>query len=296
MAPVGSLGESVSEKLTGENFMIWRAQVMPAIRGAQLVGYLDGSIKAPETDIISKDDKGEEVQIPNPVYARWILQDQTVLGYLLRNMTREVLVQVAGLESAAEVWASVTEMFSAVSQSRIVQLQTALAKTQKENMTGKAYFGRIKALADEMGNAGQKLDEAQIISYILAGLDDQYDGFVVSINPLLKTTTKVSISDLYSMFLPYEARLEGRISGNNGNLGGNDLSANAASRGGYGNRGGGGGFGQRGGRSGGGCNNDGGRGNGSQSYNSGGGGYYPQNNNGGGGYSSQGGDTSQTDL
>jgi hypothetical protein len=284
MAPSGnSLGESLSEKLTGEKFMIWKTQAMPAIRGAQLAGYLDGSIKAPEVELITKDDTGKELNIPNPAYARWIAEDQTVLGYLLRNMTREVLVQVAGLESAEEVWVSVTEMFSAVSQSRIVHLHTALAKTQKENMSAKAYFGRIKSLADEMANAGERLDDTQVISYILAGLDDQYDGFVASITTLLKTATKVTVSNLFSMFLPYEARLEGRTPGNGSFGGGSDISANAASRGGYGNRGGGGGYGQRGGRNNGGRGNyGGGRGGGQQNYN-GGGGFYPQNNNGGGG-------------
>jgi hypothetical protein len=263
--------------------MIWKTQAMPAIRGAQLAGYLDGSIKAPEVELITKDDTGKELNIPNPAYARWIAEDQTVPGYLLRNMTREVLVQVAGLESAEEVWVSVTEMFSAVSQSRIVHLHTALAKTQKENMSAKAYFGRIKSLADEMANAGERLDDTQVISYILAGLDDQYDGFVASITALLKTATKVTVSNLFSMFLPYEARLEGRTPGNGSFGGGSDISANAASRGGYGNRGGGGGYGQRGGRNNGGRGNyGGGRGGGQQNYN-GGGGFYPQNNNGGGG-------------
>ena len=83
MAPAGgSLGESVSKKLTGENFMIWKAQVMPAIRGAMLAGYLDGSIQEPAAEIVTKDDDGKEVKITNPEYARWISQDQTVLGYL----------------------------------------------------------------------------------------------------------------------------------------------------------------------------------------------------------------------
>jgi hypothetical protein len=157
-----------------------------------LAGYLNGPIQEPEVEITTKDDSGKEVKIPNPAYAHWISQDQMVLVYLLRNMTREVLVQVAGLNSAAEVWASISEMFSAVSQSRIVHLRTALAKTQKENMCGKAYFGRIKSFADQMANAGQKLTDTDVISYILAGLDDQYDGFVASIMALLKTAIKVT--------------------------------------------------------------------------------------------------------
>ena len=206
-------------------------------------------------------------------------------------MTREILVQVAGLDTAAAVWASVTEMFSSVSKGRIVQLRTQLAQTRKENMTGKAYFGRIKALADEMANAGKKLDDEDIISYILAGLDDQYDGFVASINALLKAEKHVSLGDLYSMFVPYEARLEGRNPGNSANGGTLDLSINAASHGGYGNNRGGG-FGNRGGRGGGHGNfnnGGGGRGGGSQNHNSGGNfnsqggnGQYQQRQGGGG--------------
>ncbi|KAK1629908.1 hypothetical protein QYE76_004223 [Lolium multiflorum] len=119
MAPVGgSLGKSVSEKLTGENFLIWKTQVLPPIRGAQLTGYLDGTVPEPEKEVAAKDNDGKDVNIPNPEYARWIAQDQTVLGYLW-NMTREVPVQVAGLSSSVEVWTAVKEMFSLVSKAHV---------------------------------------------------------------------------------------------------------------------------------------------------------------------------------
>jgi hypothetical protein len=42
-----NLGALPSEKLTRFNFPMWRAQILPAIRGAQLVGILDGSDAAP---------------------------------------------------------------------------------------------------------------------------------------------------------------------------------------------------------------------------------------------------------
>jgi hypothetical protein len=41
----------VTEKLTRSNFNLWKAQVMPAIRGAQLEGLLDGSDAAPPKEI-----------------------------------------------------------------------------------------------------------------------------------------------------------------------------------------------------------------------------------------------------
>jgi hypothetical protein len=98
--------------------------VLPPIRGAQLTCYLDGTVPEPEKEVDVKDNDGKDVKIPNPEYARWIAQDQPVLGYLLRNMTREVPVQVAGLSSSVEVWIAVTEMFSSVSKAHVVQLRT----------------------------------------------------------------------------------------------------------------------------------------------------------------------------
>jgi hypothetical protein len=81
---------------------------MMAIRGAQVFGYLDGSEVEPEKEIVGNDKDGKEVKMPNPDYKRWITQDQSMLGYLLRNMMREVLVQVIGLASAHEVWTDIT--------------------------------------------------------------------------------------------------------------------------------------------------------------------------------------------
>jgi hypothetical protein len=112
------------------------------------------------------------VKTPNPAYALWISQDQSVLSYLLRNMTREVLVQVVGLKSLATVWKAVTEMFLSQSKARVVQLHTQLVQTRMDNMTGAAYFGRIKTLANEMATAGKCLDDEDVASYILAGVDD----------------------------------------------------------------------------------------------------------------------------
>jgi hypothetical protein len=45
----------VTEKLTRENYLLWKAQVLPAIRGARLIGYLDGSITALEEKLQGKE-------------------------------------------------------------------------------------------------------------------------------------------------------------------------------------------------------------------------------------------------
>jgi hypothetical protein len=82
----------------------------------------------------------------------------------------------------------------------------------------------IKGLSDEMAAAGKPMDTVDVISYILAGLDNEYDGFVAAINALLKAQKDVSLSDVYSQFMTYESRVEARTAGDG-------ASVNAATRG-----------------------------------------------------------------
>jgi hypothetical protein len=42
------------------------------------------------------DKDGKETFVPNPDYACWISLDQCVLGYLVRNMSREIITQMVG--------------------------------------------------------------------------------------------------------------------------------------------------------------------------------------------------------
>jgi hypothetical protein len=174
------------------------------------MGFLDGSIAEPAKEVTSTDKDGKEVKTPNPEYARWIAQDQAVLSYLVGNMAREVLTQVVGLTSTAAVWKAVTDMLSSQSKSLVVYLRTQLNQTRRENFSSwSLYFDRIKALADEMTMAGKHQDDDDIASYILAGLDDEYNGFVAAITALIKAQQSIRLGDLYSQFLTYESRLEG---------------------------------------------------------------------------------------
>jgi hypothetical protein len=60
-------GSDATKKLSRGNFILWQAQVLPAIKGTCLTGYLDGSIEAPKEDIaVKKGDK--DITEPNPDY------------------------------------------------------------------------------------------------------------------------------------------------------------------------------------------------------------------------------------
>ncbi|KAF0904992.1 hypothetical protein E2562_039333 [Oryza meyeriana var. granulata] len=88
-----SLSIPVSEKLTRENYLLWRAQVLPAIRAAQLEGFLDGSeSEPPKTLTVDKDSK--KMEVANPDYVTWRVRDQHVLTYLVTSLSREKLIEM----------------------------------------------------------------------------------------------------------------------------------------------------------------------------------------------------------
>jgi hypothetical protein len=44
------------------------------------------------------------------------------------------------------------------------------------------YFGKLKAIVDELALAGKKLDEYDIINSLLSGLDSEYNPLVEAIS------------------------------------------------------------------------------------------------------------------
>jgi hypothetical protein len=81
----------------------------------------------------------------------------------------------------------------------------ALATTQKGSSSADEYVAKMKTLADEMASAGKKLDDEELISYILAGLDYEYNSLVSSIAARVEPVT---LGDMYSQLLAFETRLE----------------------------------------------------------------------------------------
>jgi hypothetical protein len=81
-SPLGFL--PVIEKLMRNNHAMWEAQILFALRGAQVVHFLDPSIQTVEKYIITKDEKksdaaaktGDKPPVLNPEFEQWVAKDQ----------------------------------------------------------------------------------------------------------------------------------------------------------------------------------------------------------------------------
>ena len=65
--PTPSLGHLINVKLTRTNYLLWKAQFLSYLRSQQLLGYVDGTIVAPEKMITQATTEGA-TQTPNPAY------------------------------------------------------------------------------------------------------------------------------------------------------------------------------------------------------------------------------------
>jgi hypothetical protein len=92
-------------------------------------------------------------------------------------------------------------------------------------MTITEYVTKMKSLANDMALAGKKLDDEEIASYILVGLDYEYNSVVSSI---VARVDPISLGELYSQLLAHEMRLDLQSQG----IGGpSSSSVNTSSRG-----------------------------------------------------------------
>ncbi|KAA8522693.1 hypothetical protein F0562_009145 [Nyssa sinensis] len=195
----------VTVRLNPDNYILWKAQMVPYFLGQDLFGYLDGTIPKPpqfisgthpETHVISAS--------PNPAYSHWLRQDNLILSALISSLTEGVLAQVVNHTTSSAVWHALDKNFSSCSRARTVQIRTQLAIATKGGKSATDYFLFIKKLTDELAVAGQPLTCDDVITYILAGLGHEYDSFVASISA---RTDKVTIEEIYSLLLTTEARL-----------------------------------------------------------------------------------------
>jgi hypothetical protein len=88
-----------------------------------------------------------------------------------------------------------------------MQLRGALSKVKKLDSTATVFFNKLKSLADTLSSIGQPLRPEEFNSYLLAGLDQDYDAFAdrVSTHPL---DDPMPMRDVFAQLLNTEQRIE----------------------------------------------------------------------------------------
>ncbi|KAK4481427.1 hypothetical protein RD792_012318 [Penstemon davidsonii] len=156
-----NVGNFVSIKLTNNNFLLWKTQMMGLIESQNMIGFIDGGFPMPNKDIVissSAEDAGESVvkQI-NPEFISWKTSDSLLRGWISGTLSEEVLRLVVGLTTSAEVWKALLDAFAQDSRKRV--LLTA---------------------APPISSIGRAVNDRDKVFGVLKGLGSGYEAFVTT--------------------------------------------------------------------------------------------------------------------
>lgn len=91
-------------KLTQNNFMLWKSQVISSIRANKLEGFTDGSHVCPPRFFTSPGSNQTTITTPNLEYQIWKKQDHILLSWLLSSLGEGVLGIVVDCSTSYDVW------------------------------------------------------------------------------------------------------------------------------------------------------------------------------------------------
>jgi hypothetical protein len=77
-------------KMSADNFLYWRAQVLPLLRSHNLLGYIDGSLSCPSSTVVATTTAGAQHMVPNQAYTTWVQQDQAIRSAIQSSLTEGV--------------------------------------------------------------------------------------------------------------------------------------------------------------------------------------------------------------
>ena len=167
--------------------------------GAECWGYISPSAKPPSEFLAQTDPNADPT--PNPAYGKWTAKDQQVLSYLFSSLSPEIFTQLSTNTTAATLWAAIQGQHASQSRARVISTCMALATATKGSSSVAEYYTKMKGLADEMASAGRKLDDEELVSYILTGLDIDYESVVTVVAARVETIT---VPELYAQLAAHE--------------------------------------------------------------------------------------------
>ncbi|KAF3781526.1 hypothetical protein EJ110_NYTH36755 [Nymphaea thermarum] len=145
----------VSLKLTHNNFLLWKTQILALIESQDMEGFLTGSTPAPPNSIIDLADP--QKLISNLKFESWRRSDHLVKGWVTGTLSESVLGFVVGLNSSQKIWSTLIDAFAQKSQERGFHLTHMLTTCKKDNDALEVYVAKFKAICDDLGAIGKSV-------------------------------------------------------------------------------------------------------------------------------------------
>ncbi|KAK2985196.1 hypothetical protein RJ640_010485 [Escallonia rubra] len=188
----------LSLKLTTKNYLYWKMQVVPLLRGLEIFGFVDGTISAPPSHITPQ---GQTSSIPNPDFQLWRNQDSMILSMLISSFSEEILPLVVGCNTKHDVWKVLASSLASPSNTRILGLHKSLHEFNPKDETVSAYLQSAKIISDELFAVGRPFSPEDFNIYVFRGLKPEFKDLVTTLSARFEPVT---FSELHSLLLSHE--------------------------------------------------------------------------------------------
>uniref|UniRef100_A0A803NEP2 Retrovirus-related Pol polyprotein from transposon TNT 1-94-like beta-barrel domain-containing protein n=1 Tax=Chenopodium quinoa TaxID=63459 RepID=A0A803NEP2_CHEQI len=81
---------------------------------------------------------------------KWIRNDYMVMSWLLNSMDKNLVESFMFVNSSCQLWNELVERFGHTTAPRLFELHRSLTSTQQDNSSIAEYFGRLKAIWDQL--------------------------------------------------------------------------------------------------------------------------------------------------
>ncbi|KAH7569734.1 hypothetical protein JRO89_XS06G0257800 [Xanthoceras sorbifolium] len=119
----------------------------------------------------------------NPGYLFWIRQDRFVLLAIQATVHSTISPTINNCTTSADAWNKLETSYANRSNTRMLYLMSYLMSKKKEGKTVAAYMSRGKSLVDDLALIGHPLNNAQIMSYTLNGLVNEFKELTAAVRP-----------------------------------------------------------------------------------------------------------------
>lgn len=195
---VSNFHSLVTIKLETGNYLLWKTQVINALRANGYISYLDGSIPCPAPTI--RDSTNNSVS--NPEFLLWTLIDNQLLSCVTASLSVATLPHVLGLTHVSQVWSSLEQRFNSLTKSHIHELKSRLYNVQKTG-TMENYIDEIRNYKQRLEAVGHHVDDDDLVFYVLKGLPPEFN----NVKSGLRMKGDVTFDELTSILHAEEAQI-----------------------------------------------------------------------------------------
>ncbi|XP_017622046.1 uncharacterized protein LOC108466209 [Gossypium arboreum] len=191
--------KKISVLLDDTNYLLWRQQVFLVIKTYKLQSFLDLHT-VPPSQLLPGDDG---VPQENLEFTQFEQQDSALASWLLSLVSPTVLSHPIGLDTNAQIWNALVNLYGSKTTSQLMFYRRALHSQHKGDLSMKDFLMKFKSYYDNLASFGEVISEHEHVTATLNRLPTEYES---DITIIIASQIPYNVQGATTMLIDTEAR------------------------------------------------------------------------------------------